>query len=322
MDATTKKKVMTELENKAVNFSSVGGSQYRIRCPVCGDSNKRDTAAHCYIKCDYDNPGEPILYNCFRCNAHGMVNNKFLEGLGIDPIIKNDHAHYNVFYQKANDIEMNLGEVDLKSPQALYINHRLKTHFDKEDFQRFRIVWSVESLKKSLWDQQVIKRIPTNYEAISFISEDHSTILSRFFDEKIGRWMKMSFNRSKPHKSIYNIHTTIDLFNMDKQITVYIAEGILDAISLYGMYGAENNVYIAVLGSNYIDGMDYLMRRGILGHNVDVVVVADNDIHLPSLKQRLKAYKWMYNSISVCVNVMEKDVGVPVDQIKLNCQKV
>lgn len=322
MDAATKKKVMSELEEHGENFSALGGYQYRIRCPICGDSNKRFNAAHCYIKCDYENPSEPILYNCFKCNAHGIVGNSFLEKLGIKPFIQNERSRYNVFCEKTKDIEMNLGEVDLKSPQALYINHRLKTHFGKEDLQRFRIVWDIHDLKQSIWDQTVLKRLPSNYESVSFVSADKSTILSRFFDDNQGRWVKTSLNRSKGHKSVYNIHTSVDLFNMEKMITVYIAEGVMDVISLYDIYGPDNNVYIAVLGSNYVDGMDYLMRRGIIGHNVDVIVVADNDVNIPSLKERLRAYKWMFDSISVCTNVMEKDVGVPRDRVKLNCQKV
>ena len=78
--------------------SFISSIRYRIRCPICGDSQKDFKDSHCYIKCS-DDPNEPLLYKCFLCNAKGMVNEDFLKMLQI----KGDDIPYNfksieVFY--------------------------------------------------------------------------------------------------------------------------------------------------------------------------------------------------------------------------------
>ena len=77
-----KHEVLGEIRNSVSIFKEVNSNQYRIRCPICGDSQKNLESAHCYIKCSYDQ-NEPLLFHCFLCNSSGIVNKSFLDKLGI-----------------------------------------------------------------------------------------------------------------------------------------------------------------------------------------------------------------------------------------------
>ena len=54
--------------------SASGGSEVVIRCRFCGDSQSDPHAAHLYIKISGDVP----LYNCFKCNAKGILTDEIL----------------------------------------------------------------------------------------------------------------------------------------------------------------------------------------------------------------------------------------------------
>ena len=58
-----------------------GDGQYVCKtCPFCGD-----VKSHMYVKIKQDED-MPVLYNCFKCNARGIVNEQFISYFGIDDI--------------------------------------------------------------------------------------------------------------------------------------------------------------------------------------------------------------------------------------------
>ena len=166
MDSQLKKRVMDEIEKSSSNFSMVNASQYRLRCPICGDSLKNPKSAHCYIKCDYGNPTEPLLYNCFKCNAHGIVDNRFLEKLGIGEMISDDKRSHIYWRGKKEGKELDVGKAEIKSPQTDYIDYRLQHHFSIDDLNRFRIVWNMDKLREYISYPSVLARLPSNFVAI------------------------------------------------------------------------------------------------------------------------------------------------------------
>lgn len=64
------------VQNQNAKVAS-GGKEIVKRCHVCGDSSD-PTKAHMYIGMK----DEAILYNCFKCNAKGIVDNRFLRDIG------------------------------------------------------------------------------------------------------------------------------------------------------------------------------------------------------------------------------------------------
>lgn len=320
-----KQLIMNEIESHSSVFRKVSPIQYRIRCPICGDSQKNLRDAHCYIKCGYD-PTEPILFNCFKCNSSGRVTSSFLEKLGIDTmklgkvVDKLDKFHYNrIPTLKNSDVNILTGVPVMNSLQVDYIEWRLGKGFTYEDYDRFKIVWDMDSVIQYITSDKVRNSLPTNSTSISFISDDKSMMLSRLCSKSKSdesEWRKISIYPSQ-NRSFYTIKSTFDLFTHD-MITINIAEGVFDVMSIYKNFnGGDNSAYIATLGSDYTSGVDYAIAKGLIGTNVNVNIYIDSDIDVKYVKSQLKRYRWIFNKISIFKNILYKDIGVPIDRIKL-----
>lgn len=314
-----KQKILDEIEKHSEVFSKASRFQYRIRCPVCGDSQKNLSDSHCYIKCT-DNPDEPLLFNCFLCNKGGIVGKDFLLKLGIDNNIAEtlEGRKYNrINLLKNNDINLITGHPMLRSPQIRYIENRLGPGFTKEDYDRFKIVWDFDGIYKFITNQRLKNSLPSNIDTISFLSDDKTSLMTRTMsDESI--WRKISLVNSET-RSVYTIKTQLDLFTSE-EIEVNIAEGIFDILSVYKNFSNnENSVYIATLGSDYISGINYAIMKGIIGNNVIIKIYIDNDniVNEYKLKMKLKKFKWLFKNIYIYKNIKGKDVGVKLEEIKL-----
>lgn len=322
-----KHQIIDEIEKNVDVFSKVSSIQYRIRCPICGDSQKNPRDAHCYIKCSYD-PNEPLLYNCFKCNSGGKVTSSFLEKLGIRSDISKrlDNQRFNKISSiKKVNIDIITGTPDehtaLVSSQARYIASRLGGGFTAEDLDRFKIIWDINSVMGYITDQRTRNSMPNNMSSISFLSDDKSALLTRYFSDDGTRWRKIKLFPSD-NRAFYTIRTTLDLFTAD-DIEVNIAEGIMDVLSIYKNFNnTSNSVFVAALGSDYITAIDYVIAKGIIGSNVSIKLYIDDDVNERSLKYRLKKYKWVFKDIYIYRNIKSKDVGVTIDKIKLVERKV
>lgn len=320
MDNNTKNMIMNEIEHRAILFKKKSNVQYTIRCPFCGDSNKNLRDMHCYIKCDYMNPDEPIKYNCFLCNRGGTNISKLLKAMGADPNIINmaaSNINNRIELIKSSNINVITDNPDMDSPQVDFINKRLGKGLTYEDFAKFRIIWDMSQIRQFITDVRKLNTLPTNRDRINFISDNKSMILSRSLQEdgSESQWRKITlFNNSK---SFYVIQATLDLFTSDT-ITINIAEGVLDIISAYKNFNTgDNSVYIASLGSNYISALNYLILKGFIGKNINVVIYIDHNIDKNSLFNDIKRYKWMFKRIKVYENIKYKDIGVIIEKIKL-----
>ena len=316
-----KKAALNEIQKVVPVFRNVNGVEYRIRCPICGDTQKDPNDSHCYIKCSND-PSEPMLWHCFLCNNKGMVNKYFMSKLGVPQNVINKvelHRYYNrIPLLQETNIDIITGKPVMESPQVRFIEARLGKGLTEDDYDRFKIVWDMNELCKYITSQRVRNGLPCNIDSISFLSDNKSMVMSRTFDmgSKESQWRKITIVKSD-QRSFYTIKTQLDLFTRDP-IVVNIAEGIFDILSVYKNFReAENEVYIAALGSDYISALDYMIAKGFIGHNVLVKIYIDDGINEQSLIRGLKRYKWIFKSISIFKNMKSKDVGVPIDQIKL-----
>ena len=318
-----KQRVLDEIQNHSTVFKKVNNIQYRIRCPICGDSQTDLRDSHCYIKCDFNNPTEPLLYNCFKCNESGKVTSSFLKKLGIksDLVNKIDHQRFNKIGSivKTN-VDLITGNPIMDSNQIKYIEHRLGAGFTFDDYDKFKIIWDMNTILPYITNQRVRNTIPSNNDSISFLSDDKSVLLVRSFSNEGDRWRKITLF-SSGNKSFYTIKTTLDLFTQDN-IVVNIAEGVMDILSIYKNFNDNNSAYIATLGSDYISAIDYAISKGFIGNNIIIKIYIDNDVNERSLKYQLKKYKWIFGSILIYKNIKSKDVGVTIDKIKLVSQKV
>ena len=312
----SKQQILHEIEQHVDVFMKVSPIQYRIRCPICGDSQKNLRDAHCYIKCSND-PTEPMLYICFKCNASGIVGKYFLSKLGLpEKVIQSvGTQRYNrIGSNKGKDINILTGTPVLDSPQSHYIESRLGKGFTYEDLDKFKIVWDMHALDPYV-TQRVRNTLPNNFNSISFLSDDKAMLLTRTFTEgPESQWRKIKLFPSV--KSFYTVKVTLDLFTTER-ITVHIAEGIFDILSAYKNFSQGNDVYIATLGSDYMSAVDYAITKGFVGSNIDLRIYIDQGIDEKLLKKQLKQYKWMFGEIRIFLNRASKDIGVSIDQIQL-----
>ena len=316
MTIDEKQVVMDTIRESVPVFKKRTQIQYSIRCPYCGDSKKNINDSHCYIKWSTDE-SEPLLFKCFLCNTSGIVDKRFMELLGVEKDLSSilDRQKYNKMRSlKQNNINIVTGTPIMDSLQTRYIEHRLGQGFTFNDYNKFRIVWDIGNLLPYISSERIKNTLPSNTNSISFLTDDKTVLLTRLFkDDGEIRWKKVRLIPSDYGKSYYMIETTLNLFTEDT-ITVNMAEGIIDILSVYKNFNdGENHIFLAVLGSDYLGAIEYITLRGLIGTNVIVKIYIDDDQNENFLIQRLKRYKWLFKNIYVYRNLIDKDVGVTIE---------
>ena len=316
----SKVEILEEIKNHSEVFKKASQIEYRIRCPICGDSRSNPRDSHCYIKCSYD-PTEPLLYHCFKCNSSGRVNKWFLEKIGLNKntlSMIDDQKYNRIQTIKSANIDILTGSPDMNSVQVKYIENRLDCKFSYDDYDRFKIIWNMDEIYPFISNQRIRNTIPSNINSISFLSDDKSMLLNRSFlynDES--QWRKIKLIPFD-NKSFYTIKSTLNLFTTEN-IIVNIAEGIFDILSVYKNFNdGDNSVYIAALGSDYISALNHMINKGFIGNNIIIKIYIDNGINEKQLIFTLKQYKWLFKSIYIYKNIANKDVGVPISKINLS----
>lgn len=324
MTINDKQMVMDTIRDNVSIFKKRSSTQWSIRCPFCGDSSKNINDSHCYIKWTMDE-SEPLLFNCFLCNKSGIVDKKFLDELGIKKDLSKilDNQKFNKIQSlKENPVEIITGTPRMNSLQIKYIEYRIGKGLTDKDYERFKIIANIENLLPYIASEKIKNSLPSNHDSISFLSDDKTLLLTRLFDESSDiRWKKTRIMHSD-NKSFYAIKTTLDLFTKEN-IVVNIAEGIIDILSVYKNFNdGPNSIFIASLGSDYIAALEYAIAKGFIGLNIIIKIYMDQDQNEKLLLKALKKYKWMFKDIFVYRNILSKDVGVHIEQIKLEERRV
>ena len=319
-----KQQILEEIRANVDVFRHRGGDEYSIRCPLCGDSQTDPRDSHCYIKCSYD-PNEPIWFKCFKCNAGGRVGPWFLKKLNLKQDVINmlDNGRYSKLTVTGESlVKIATGNPIMNSPQVKYIEDRLGPGFTFEDYERFKIIWDTNNVLEYITNDRVRNSFPSNETTVSFLSDNQSVVLNRtFFNGDESQWKKITLFKNSS-KAFYTIKTPINLFTLD-DVVVNIAEGIFDILSVYKNFNdCDNSAFIATLGSDYISAVNYAVAKGIVGRNVELRIYIDNGINEKQLRYGLKRFKWLFKSIKIFRNIKSKDIGVPVNEIKLTEYRV
>lgn len=284
---------------------------YRVQtCPYCGDTKK-----HFYVRIDLEDPDNPVGFNCFKCHEKGLLNQKFLEFYDLD--IKPVKGKYRrrIDTEGVSIVVPDLLPADCDiSGISEYIKYRIGVIPSREDLTAFQYIGN-----------------PTRY-ASEFLSDDkyagyfssrywfravNGMMLGRTYRgmnnnvKHVDRWVKYSGKAILHDTGVYTIKK---LFDLHKQIDVYIVEGVFDCIGLYYYYPDANAIFIGCLGSDYNIGIQHLLNRGIFGDSVSIKIIKDDDVSRVSIDKRKALF---FKNVSVFRNVLEKDTGVPIDRIEL-----
>ena len=328
--------LIKKLMERPIFTQKVSEVNIRTRCPYCGDSSKNQNTGHFYIRIS-PNDNLPILYNCFRCPAKGILDKDTMELLGITDRDLLDGAG-----KVAKTSDKNAGnnpdrpsiifnyelpkEYDRRKIQ--YIEDRLGREFSNQELEDCKVITSLRAflIKNDIHTittkPEVARYLESNF--VGFVTTTGTQILFRNTDEdaKI-RWFKYSLLQSENMiRPYYAISSMVDLFTQD-EIRINISEGVFDCMGIaYGLDQIKDNTLnIATCGKFYGNMMKEMMHKGFIGNNVKYHIYADNDgsegTDINYLRNTLSQYIPLTNVIYVHYYVIEKDCGVQKDKIKL-----
>ena len=290
---------------------SYGNNQYTCNCPFCGDTKR-----HMYVKIDLSDDSVPVLYNCFKCNEHGRINNEFLSGLGITNLNvprfgrkKIDYTNENLNTDKKLEY-FNINDTFEIEKGIEYIKTRINVTPSADEMKMFGFISDPCMYYKDILNFKGNDNIKLN-QRVWFIMTNCGMIGRCHHDNNhIDRWKKINPNSSKINRGFYLFKKPFDLHSI---INVVLCEGIMDCIGLYYNHDCgNNNVFMASLGTDYNSALEYLINRGIFGESVSIKIYIDsNDVRNTYYDN---IYDNIFKNISIYHNLSSKDYGVPVEQ--------
>ena len=342
MNADLKIGIIKKMKERKIYFRQVNEIEYQTRCPFCGDSQKNIHTGHFYLRIN-PNDNFPIVYNCFKCSAKGILKYDTLEMMGISGInIKNSINQINTTSDKiTSDItEIQDQYFEYKLPvnrnkrKISYIENRLKIHLNNNDYDKLKIITSLKDflilnkIKTITCKRNFFMLLENDY--VGFLSNNNSHILFRDITGRNNlRWFKYTINKNSYGQRIfYSIQSDINLYTQD-DIIINLSEGVMDTIGiLYNLdyYGKDNILNIAVCGKYYNSILKYLIKLGFIGNNIKINIYSDNDhsndTSLEYFKRTLKTYSYLVKDIYIHYNLKSKDCGVPREDILIQSYKL
>ena len=334
-----KKNLISRLFDRDIYTRRVSDVEIQTRCPWCGDSVKDNNTGHLYIKIN-QNDNLPIVYNCFKCPASGVLKYDDLEMLGIrgddfkDLLTK---LNKNKKLMRTNVTEEKFFNFKIPNPNNLdkirYVENRLGYNFSFDDLNDIKIITSLKDFLM-LNDINYITCKPTfakmlERQYVGFLSGNNGHILFRdITNSNQISWFKYKIlNESSDQKVYYSIPSEADLYTTD-EIHINLSEGVMDCLSIaYNLQGKQaNNFNIAVCGKFYANTIKNLLCKGLVGDNIVINIYSDNDHNydtsVEGYQRDLSKYKYLVKEINIHYNLLNKDCGVTKDQIKLQTFKI
>ena len=321
-------------------INKVSDSQFAVRCPICGDSRKNRNSTHFYIKIDV-NEDTPILCNCYKCGAGGVMTSSILRALEIyDLTLTGELTTYNKrSVRKHTQYKTEDNELNLKIPD---INPNLESNIIKKEYleNRLGIELSFEKLKELktvfrlgdfLMENKIEKLTISSDKAmeihekyVGFVTINNETINFRqVMESNLKRYEKYSVYKGLMNtRKFYIIPTVVDLMTTET-VTINIAEGVFDCWGIYFHVddgGKPNSLYIAACGSGFRTILEYFIKLGLIG-NVIVNIYSDNDQDITAYRY-LKNFDVWFEKINIFYNERSHDYGVRREQIKLYKKKL
>lgn len=344
-----KERLIEYLRTLSVCIPSKGDTQWTVRCPYCGDSIKDSTHGHLSIHIDVSSD-DGMPFRCFRCNASGLVTEKFLVDdlfLSIDNELAEQLSLFNKRQVKFNNY---VNHVEPKRIPIYRPTDWNRVMNEKISYLSKRIGVSETILKSKLIDLKIIVdfigfcnlnniTLPSlsfntlcfkNYNYIGFLSSNNNLItMRRIYDEDtvIRRYDKVIINPNNMNgNTFYNIPFEFSLLYTE-EFHVHVAEGIFDILSVYFNLmrrSMENKVYFACCGFSYTTILKYLISNGINSHLI-FHIYADNDKSDDAIRTMLYNQEHLLAYIDKIIihrNIYTyadgshlKDFGVPGDRI-------
>lgn len=342
-NSNIKHDIIERLFSRGIYTRQVNDIQFVTRCPYCGDSMSNHNTGHLYLRIN-TRDNFPIVYNCFKCPAQGILTYDTLERLGIEDINlkqniysmnkSSDKFDKKTFQNEINTKQYNYIIPDIKfGVKTDYINKRLGLNLSDEDLimmktiTSFRDFLKINKIKTITCKPNFARMLDSDY--VGFLTSNRSHILFRDITNKHDiSWFKYKIHNDETNSIFfYAISTDIDIFTTDT-ITINLAEGVFDIASVaFNLNNLKNNtINIGMSGKYYSNVLQYLISMGFAGSNIIINIWSDADHRykenvydttLEFYKSILHKFKYIFGEINIYYNLLGKDFGVPLKDIKI-----
>ena len=320
---------------------AAGKKELVLRCPYCGHTSSAGKK-HMYIGLSKD---KPYMFNCFKCEAGGLVNRTFLNLLDIrdEELIQAIDIHnkemrlsrsnsYSANRIREPQVAYDAFEVnyDIYPDKVNYINSRLGTNLSVSEMMNMKIIFDFSFFKRQIMrylgaTESDFERIQRDY--VGFLSVNNTSLSMRCIrqtDSKY-RYLICKLDDRDIYNKAFCIPSSIP-YTSDR-IMVHIAEGQFDIISIYNnMTNRSTGIYFAAAGNKYSAILKYILSKGIM--YMDIHLYFDNDQAGEIAKRQIEYF--IKNNIAFFrgsrvfahVNQADKDYGVSIDKIQDFCIQI
>lgn len=320
---------------------AAGKKELVLRCPYCGHTSSAGKK-HMYIGLS---PDKPYMFNCFKCEAGGLVNRTFLNLLDIrdEELIQAIDIHnkemrlsrgnsYSSNNIREPQVAYDAFEVnyDIYPDKVNYINSRLGTNLSVSEMMNMKIIFDFSFFKRQIMrylgaTESDFERIQKDY--VGFLSVNNTSLSMRCIrqtDSKY-RYLICKLDDRDIYNKAFCIPSSIP-YTSDR-IMVHIAEGQFDIISIYNnMTNRSTGIYFAAAGNKYSAILKYILSKGIM--YMDIHLYFDNDSAGEIAKRQIEYF--IKNNIAFFrgsrvfahVNQADKDYGVSIDKIQDFCIQI
>lgn len=320
---------------------AAGKKELVLRCPYCGHTSSAGKK-HMYIGLSKD---KPYMFNCFKCEAGGLVNRTFLNLLDIrdEELIQAIDIHnkemrlsrgnsYASNRIREPQVAYDAFEVnyDIYPDKVKYINGRLGTNLSVSEMMNMKIIFDFSFFKRQIMrylgaTESDFERIQRDY--VGFLSVNNTSLSMRCIrqtDSKY-RYLICKLDDRDIYNKAFCIPSSIP-YTSDR-IMVHIAEGQFDIISIYNnMTNRSTGIYFAAAGNKYSAILKYILSKGIM--YMDIHLYFDNDQAGEIAKRQIEYF--IKNNIAFFrgsrvfahVNQADKDYGVSIDKIQDFCIQI
>lgn len=314
---------------------AAGGREIVKRCHLCGDS-KDPSSRHMYIGLR----DGLIVYNCFKCNASGVVDSKFFRDLGCFDINMINMCNQNnsqvssstnsrkTSFRKRGNLSLPITEDSRTLQKVDYINLRLGTDLNLIDLNNLKIVPNLYQFLNANGTPPLTrtKMVCDQLDAgfLGFLSVDNAyLIMRRLVDQnQVLDALKeryVNYNIYNMISNSYRYYILPGWVVSNDTIRLNIAEGPFDILGVRfntDAARAPNSIFAAVGGKSYVSLVRFfIMEYGFI--NLEIHVYADNDVdnyEFEKIKNLVAPYG---NKVFLHRNTYpgEKDYGVRKEHI-------
>ena len=320
---------------------AAGKKELVLRCPYCGHTSSAGKK-HMYIGLSKD---KPYMFNCFKCEAGGLVNRTFLNLLDIrdEELIQAIDIHnkemrqsrgnsYSSNHIREPQVAYDAFEVnyDIYPDKVNYINSRLGTNLSVSEMMNMKIIFDFSFFKRQIMrylgaTESDFERIQRDY--VGFLSVNNTSLSMRCIrqtDSKY-RYLICKLDDRDIYNKAFCIPSSIP-YTSDR-IQVHIAEGQFDIISIYNnITNRSTGISFAAAGNKYSAILKYILSKGIM--YMDIHLYFDNDSAGEIAKRQIEYF--IKNNIAFFrgsrvfahVNKADKDYGVSIDKIQDFCIQI